>query len=645
MCGIAAFFSRKRPLSKDILSRATATLFHRGPDSQQHWLSADHRVGLGHTRLSIIDLAGGDQPIVSEDGKLRIIVNGEFYDFERIRASLQSDGHQFRTRSDSEIALHLYEDWGVHCVQQLRGEFAFVLWDEANQVLFAARDRFGIKPLYYAMHEDALYLASEVKALFALGVPARWDSEYFHQHATGPAMPDRSLFEGVFQVPPGHYLVATRNGLRLHRYWEFYYSPAAELACDRRPERAWVEEFAGVFDEAVRLRMRADVPVGCYLSGGIDSCAVLGFAARHSTTPIDAFTLTFDQDAYNEGPIAREMAAKAMANFHPIPIKQRDIAENFSEAVFHSETLFANGHGVSKFLLSRAVRDAGFKVVYTGEGSDEILGGYVHFRTDMLQHNSQGQDPAEVGRLLHELKAANSVSRGLLLPEGETKSLGRLAKVLGFVPGCLQVWAGWGEKRLGLFADDFSAHFRDRDSSRMLLDTFDIPAVLTGRDPLNKSLFLWAKSFLPTYILNLLGDRMEMAHSIEGRVPFLDHHVVEFLGRVPVSLKIRGLTEKYLLRQAAQPVITDAVYRRQKHPFVSPPATITPTERFHEMVQDTLRGPELAAVPFFDQGKVVRLLDSLPRMSEAEAVAWDPHLIYVLSACVLHQRFQLSAKF
>src|SRR6516162_7099090 len=209
MCGIAAFFSRKEPVSGEILKRATARLHHRGPDGQHHWLSADGHVGLGHARLSIIDLVGGDQPIANEDGKLRIVVNGEFYDFKRARADLERNGHRFRTKSDSEIALHHYEDWGVHCVQHLRGEFAFVLWDEANPMLFAARDRFGIKPLFYAVHKDTLYLASEVKALFSMGVPARWDSEYFYQHATGPALPDRSLFHGIYQVPPGHYLIAT----------------------------------------------------------------------------------------------------------------------------------------------------------------------------------------------------------------------------------------------------------------------------------------------------------------------------------------------------------------------------------------------------------------------------------------------------
>jgi asparagine synthase (glutamine-hydrolysing) len=644
MCGIAAFFSSGSHLSAGILKRATNSLQHRGPDSQGVWVSPDQHVGLGHARLSIIDLTTGDQPIANEDDRMRIVVNGEFYDFERQRRELERRGHRFRTRSDSEIALHLYEEYGAHCVQHLRGEFAFVLWDEPNQTLFAARDRFGIKPLYYTVHGDTLYLASEIKALFAAGVPARWDHEYFYQHATGPAMSDRTLFQGIHQLPPGHYLTATPGGVRAFRYWEFNYPPADELAAGSRDERDYIEEFAAVFEEAVRLRMRADVPVGCYLSGGLDSCAVLGFASRLSRSPIQAFTLTFDQAAYDEGDIAREMAQRAGANFCPIRIKQSDIADHFADAIWHSETLFSNGHGVSKYLLSRAVRDAGYKVVYTGEGSDEIFGGYVHFRADMLQHNVQGQDPAEVQRLLKELERANAVSRGLLLPAGETGSLASAERLLGFVPACLKVFAAQGQQRLSLFDPDFKARFVGRDSTRLFLDGLDLAGVLSGRDPLNKSLFVWAKSFLPNYILNLLGDRMEMAHSIEGRVPFLDHHVVECVCRAPVSLKIRGLTEKYLLREAARPAITETVYYRQKHPFLSPPVATVPSERFYEMLQDTLRGPVLASVPFYDQEKVIALLDRLPAMSSSDHVGWDPVLMSVLSACVIQERFGLDSK-
>jgi len=644
MCGIAAFFSPDRRLSAETLKRTTESLHHRGPDSQGIWLSLHRRAGLGHARLSIIDLTTGDQPIANEDERAHIVVNGEFYDFERQRRELEGRGHAFRTGSDSEIALHLYEEFGAHCVQHLRGEFAFVLWDEKNQTLFAARDRFGIKPLYYAVHDGTLFLASEIKALFAAGVPARWDHGYFYQHATGPAMSDRTLFDGVYQVPPGHYLTATPGAMRVLRYWDFNYPTAADLAADPRDDRACVEEFAAVFEEAVRLRMRADVPVGCYLSGGLDSCAVLGFAARLSSSPIQAFTLTFDQAAYDEGDIAREMAARAGANFHPIPIKQSDIADHFADAIWHSETLFSNGHGVSKYLLSRAVRNAGYKVVYTGEGSDEIFGGYVHFRTDMLQHNTQGQDPAEIQRLLEQLEAANRVSHGLLMPAGKTGSLESAERLLGFVPGCLKVFAAQGQQRRTLFDRDFEAQFAGRDSARLFLDGLDVPTVLGGRDPLNKSLFIWAKSFLPNYILNLLGDRMEMAHSIEGRVPFLDHHVVECVCRAPVSMKIRGLTEKHLLREAAKPLITETVYRRQKHPFMSPPMTTVPKERFHQMMQDTLRGPVLASLPFYDQKKVIALLDQLPAMSDSDRVGWDPALMSVLSACVIQERFGLGSK-
>jgi asparagine synthase (glutamine-hydrolysing) len=642
MCGIAAFFSRDKCISAERLKRATNSLHHRGPDSQGVWLSPNQRVGLGHTRLSIIDLTTGDQPITNEDDQLHIVVNGEFYDFERQRRDLEKRGHLFQTRSDSEIALHLYEEFGAHCVQQLRGEFAFVLWDEANQTLFAARDRFGIKPLYYAIHNNTLYLASEIKALFVAGVPARWDHESFYQAATGPAMPDRTLFDGVYQVPPGHYLTATTNGMRILRYWEFYYPPADELGADTRDGSAFVEEFTAVFEEAVRLRLRADVPVGCYLSGGLDSCSVLGFAARLSSSPIQAFTLTFDQAAYDESEIAREMAARAGAKFHPIPIKQSDIADNFADAIWHSETLCGNGHGVSKYLLSRAVRDAGYKVVYTGEGSDEIFGGYVHFRIDMLQYNTQGQDAAEVERLVQRLEVANSVSRGMLMPAGETGPLESVERLLGFVPGCLKLFGAGGQQRQTLFDADFKARFAGRDSIRLFLDSLDLPGVLNGRDPVNKSLYVWAKSVLPNYILNLLGDRMEMAHSVEGRVPFLDHHVVECVCRAPVSLKIRGVTEKYLLREAAKPVIIETAYRRQKHPFLSPPATMVPTELFHQMMQDTLRGPILGSLPFYDQKKVVALLDQLPEMSDSERMGWDAVLTSMLSACVIQDRFGLG---
>jgi asparagine synthase (glutamine-hydrolysing) len=642
MCGIVAFYSRRDPLPDGALERATARLHHRGPDGQRHWVSADGLVGLGHARLSIIDLATGDQPIASEDGRTRIVVNGEFYGFEPIQRELEARGHRLRTRSDSEIALHLYEDFGAQCLHHLRGEFAVVLWDEARRTIFAARDRFGIKPLFYAWHRDTLYFASEVKALFAAGVPARWDGEsVFHAVAFGGHQV-RTLFDGVHQIPPGHYMMATEKHVQVSQYWDFDY-PGASLTAPARSDADYAAEFRHELEESVRIRLRADVPVGVYLSGGLDSCAVLGLAARHHPEPIRAFTLTFEQAAYDEGPIAREMAALAGAQFNAIPIRQQDLADHFADAIAQAETLCVNAHGVAKYLLSRAVRDAGYKVVITGEGSDEILGGYPHFRRDMLLYNREGQDPAAIAELLEWLDSQNTVSRGLLLPDGDIGPVDRVRRVLGYVPSWIETFSSRGVKMRPLLSRALLERYGPTEGTYPILDDIDVGGQLTGRDPLHQSLYLWSKTVMAGYILTMLGDRMEMAHSIEGRVPFLDHRLVELIRSQPVNQKIRGMTEKYVLREAVRDVITDTVYRRQKHPFLSPPATLSPDGTFHTYVQDILRGPVLASMPFFDQRQVVQLLDSLPSMDTGARTANDQVLMLLVSMCVLHERFGLAA--
>jgi asparagine synthase (glutamine-hydrolysing) len=398
-----------------------------------------------------------------------------------------------------------------------------------------------------------------------------------------------------------------------------------------------------VLEEAVRLRLRADVPVGCYLSGGLDSCAVLSLAAKYRSDPIRAFTLTFDRPDYDEEKEAKEMAANVGADFFPIPIRQDDLADHFADAVLQSETFCINAHGVAKYLLSRAVRNANYKVVLTGEGSDEILGGYAHFRRDMLLYNREGQNPDEVAALLNDLEKANPVSRGLLLPHGEARPLDHVQRLLGFVPSWIETFSARAAKMEELLACDFFGKFGHCKSYHALLSDIDVRQQLEGRDPVHQSLYLWAKTLLPTYILTVLGDRMEMAHSVEGRVPFLDHHVVEVIRSQPVSQKIHGMTEKYVLREAVRDVITDTVYRRQKHPFLSPPATLNPKEKLSVLVHDTLRGSSLAAIPFFDQKKVANLLDSLSTMDEGSQVANDQVLMILVSACVLQERFHLAS--
>jgi asparagine synthase (glutamine-hydrolysing) len=618
-------------------------LHHRGPDGRQHWMASDGRAALGHTRLSIIDLTTGDQPISNEDRTIHIVVNGEFYDFERIRCELEARGHGFRTKSDSEIALHLYEDYGPECLHHLRGEYAFVIWDERNQRIIAGRDRFGVKPLFYAEHNGALYLASEVKALIAMGVPARWSSDAVY--AGGFVLPgERTLFDGVYAVPPGHFLRATREAHRVHQYWDVDY-PRDDAPHVPRSDADYIAGFRDVLEQAVKTRLRADVPVGCYLSGGIDSCAVLGLASLHHDGPVRAYTLTFDGAQYDESVIAEEMAKRAGAIYQPIPMKQADLATNFRAAVIQSEIPFINGHTVAKYMLSRAVRESGYKVVITGEGSDEILAGYPHFRRDMLLHYTTGQDQAETERLLRELLENNQVSRGLLLPEGDVDTGTVCQTLLGSVPSWLEAMTGTASRMRAFMQDDFLEARRGTDIVGSLLSSLDVERRLKGRNAVHSALYLWAKTILPHYILSNLGDRMEMSHSIEGRVPFMDHHVAEYLQRVPVSLKIRGMTEKFILREAVKDVVTKTVYERQKHPFLSPPATLHRDEPLYALMQDTLRGSAAASVPFLDQKKLIETLDGLakPGTDFGQHVVTDQVLTLALSFVFMHEGLGISS--
>ena len=548
MCGILGVFSDKGNLNMETLEKATATLYHRGPDGRRVWMSEDRKIGLGHTRLSIIDLEGGDQPLKNEDGSIHAVVNGEIYDFERIRSELQAKGHRFRTASDSEVLIHLYEDLGLDVLNELRGEYAFIIWDSRTQRVIAGRDRFGIKPLYYSFQQGTLFLGSEVKALLAAGVPAEWDDESFYigSHLGFTPMQNRTLFKGIFQVPPGHVIVADKYQHRMHSYWDFNY-PLKEMHNNNLSDEEAIETFRNYFDEAVKLRLRSDVPVGVYLSGGLDSCAILGTVAKFRGSGVKAFTIGFQDAIYDETAVAKEMAQFTNADFNSFDVTPKSLAENFVDSIWHCETTVANSHTVAKFMLSEYVRDSGYKVVLTGEGSDEILGGYAHFAQDMLLHTE------------------NHVNSSF--PDDNA-----IKRRLGFVPSWMKKLISSSNNIKNLFSKEMNAKFSGLDPYSMFLDDQDVKNQLQGRHILNQSQYLWSKLLLPNYLLCSLGDRMEMAHSVEGRVPFLDHKLVEFVTTLPVSFKIRNMTEKYILREAARPVITNTIYERKKQPFIAPPS-------------------------------------------------------------------------
>ncbi len=635
MCGIVSLISARVPVDPVRLQRATGALSHRGPDGEGRWFSKDGTAALGHRRLSIIDLATGAQPISNEDGTIHIVVNGEFYGFEDIRRDLRAKGHRFSTASDSEVALHLYEERGIDFVHDLRGEFALILYDENRKRLVAARDRFGIKPLCHAEGPDGtFYAASEAKAIIAAGFPASWDEyAFFHACNVQYVPTDRTLFKGIHQLPPGHLLIVQDGKQELKSYWDLDYP--AEPVAGRETDADWIALFGNEFEAAIRLRLRADVPVCCHLSGGLDSSAVAAMSTRIAARPPACFTVSFDAEGYDELPVAREMAERMGAALHVVPVSQDDLVKNIPEAVYYSEGLSINGHLAGKFLLNRAIRAAGFKVTLTGEGADEVLAGYPHLREDMIE-----QDEALAHRRAG-LYQSNDKLAGVFLAHGDTLPLQGVADRLGFVPSFLRAKASLGFRMSGLLSADFAGRMQGHDIYRDVIDAFDVPRQLAGRHVVNQSSYLWTKLTLATYILRTLGDGCEMAHSIEGRLPFLDHKLFELARRMPMTMKIRDLVEKHVLREAVRPLLTETIYKRQKHPFIAPPVSRFSNAALDGFIQDTLRSAAFAAMPFFDARKTRDWLDSLPRQSAQDRVAAEPVLMLLLTSFVIHQKFKL----
>jgi asparagine synthase (glutamine-hydrolysing) len=634
MCGIVAIFNNERPVAPGSLHSAVDALIPRGPDEQNTWFSDDRRLALGHARLNIIDLETGTQPIVSEDGRLHIIHNGEFYDYERITRDLESRGHVFRTRSDSEIALHLYQEMGVACFEHLRGEFAFVIWDQENETLFAARDRFGIKPLFYIEDSEGVKLASEAKALFASGVNAAWDHESVFQNLFFSFDQDRTLFKNVRQLPPGHYMTARRGAVVIKRYWDINY-PEADAAHPHTSETECIENVRTFLDEAIRLRMRADVPVGCYLSGGVDSSSVLGIASRYSEGKVTAFTIAFDHPDYDESGPARRMAEFAGADFRPIAVTGTDFADVFHDAVWKGEMIHYNAHGAARYHLSRAVQRDGYKVVIGGEGADELFAGY-DFSSAALASGSSGGIT----------KWAKMFGR-LIRPKTDTERriaaaspwLARLGKTLAFPPHLTDYVADKFDFLHSIVAPEFAVQFAKRDPYREFFRQFDYRKTLYGREPAKQILYLWMKSLFVNYVL--AAERLDMANAVEVRLPFLDHKLFEYASSIPGSMLAKNGTIKYLLREAVKPYVTDEVYRGLKQPFLAPPTTRRNEDAMYVMLQDILRSESFASVPFFDRNAVTKLLDELTTMDDTARATMDPVLFMMASVAVLHERFDL----
>lgn len=611
---------------------ALASIAHRGPDGEGQWWSEDGSVGLGHRRLALVDLEGGAQPLVHAGSRpIVAVVNGELYDEGgRLRAQLEAKGHRFATRSDSELLVHLYREHGLTCVDHLRGEFAFLLWDAQEGQLVAARDRFGIKPLVFARFGGGLHFASETKALFELGLARRWDEACLAAAFSQQSLPlGKTLFAGVEELPPGHLLIATREELKIRRYWDLDLPAEPEAAAD---ERELIEEFRRRLAVSVALRRRGDTPVAYCLSGGVDSNSVLALGADDARSPLDAFTLSFEDADYDELALAEQGAAAQCARLHCITVSPLDVLDQLDDAVQHGEGLTINGQLSAKFMLSRALCEAGYKVALTGEGSDEMLMGYAHLRRDLL-----GEDASAT------LLEGNRVSAGLMLPSREAELAPELESAhtrLGHVPSYLRAKEEMTRPLRALLRADLRSPKSAGDRLAALLAR--VPSdQIEGRPPHRQGQYLWSRHVLAGYILRTLGDGSEMANGVEGRPPFLDHELFEFCRDLPAGMLLREGRDKFILREAMREQVPSSILDREKHPFLLPPLSALREPRVRDALQARLHAA--SRLPIVDSDAVRRFARDLTGFEGDTARPLDPSIMLLISAEALGRRLRLSA--
>ncbi len=648
MCGIVGYWRLDglETRARANLSAMMDLLVHRGPDGRGQHLDPARGLAMGHTRLKIIDLHTGDQPLLSPDGQTVLTANNEFYDFKPIRAGLSCLGERFASKSDAEIALALYRRHGLDFVDQLRGEFAFALYDGVEERLVLVRDRFGIKPLYIHQTDNAIYWASEIKALLCHPeVPRRLDRKAALNQMMQTMVPGTTAFAEIEAVRPGHMLVLRRRGDRLERdervYWDINFPKAKDRSGHAGPDE-WVEGVRDRLVDAVRVRLEADVPVGCYLSGGIDSCSILGIATAMQQSPVKAYTISFDDPAYDESSIAAEMARATGAEQEVLHLRARELyGDYFSRVVWHAERTFYNTLAVAKWHMSRRVRESGYKSVITGEGSDELFSGYPFFKKDLFIHAAaEGDQSQDFAALRAQMEASNAVFEGAILAE-ERAVHPAWVELIGFTPSWIQPWILTLDVARPLMAASVRDELADYDPVAAIANTID-RSQLEGRHLLDRVQYSWIKTMLEGQILTWGGDRVDMANSMESRPAFLDHNVAEFARMIPPEFRIHDGTEKWVLREAMRGILPRVLYEREKFAFMAPPSNTDPQKRaaIDALIDRHASRDALVEAGLFDPDRVAAFF-AMSRASEdrAQAVRYDILINHILGLQILHQEF------
>ena len=639
MCGIAGVVALAEglpPPDLACLQAMVAALEHRGPDEFGYY--RDSLAGLGHARLSIIDLATGQQPLSNEDGTLWVVFNGEIFNYVELRAELAALGHRFRTRSDTEVVVHAWEAWGEAAFARFNGQFAVALWDSSARQLTLARDPFGVQPLYLCQQGGRLWFASEVKALFAgqPELPRRFDPLGLAETFTfWSAVAPQSVFEGITELEPGHVRTVSEKGSTDRAFWAPRYARDDRLLAGSLDEAA--ERVRAALEEAVRLRMlRADVPVGSYLSGGLDSSLVAALGRRVKGDKFRTYSIRFQDAEYDETAYQREVARLIESEHCEIVVGREDIAEAFPRVVRHAERPLLRTAPSPLFLLSRLVHQSGIKVVLTGEGADEMFAGYDLFR--------EGKVRRFWGRMPQSRQRPRLLER--LYPYLARSPMAQQAMAREFFGRDREQWRAPGFAHRTrwrstaalqrLFAPALRARLGEGEVEGRLLA--GLPPEFRGWTPLAQDQYLEVRTLLSPYLLSSQGDRMLMAHSVEGRFPFLDPNVVALANALPDSYKLRVLDEKHILKRAARGLVPDAVLRRSKQPYRAPDALSFMAAKPPEWIEDVLAREALLEAGIFDPEPVESLWRKCrsQRADRQFSNADNMALVGVLSTQLLH---------
>jgi asparagine synthase (glutamine-hydrolysing) len=598
VCGICGKlnFDPESGVSRTLLKAMADSIAHRGPDDEGYYVSG--QIGLGFRRLSIIDLAGGHQPLSNEDGSVWIVFNGEIYNYQELRSFLVAKGHVFRTESDTEVIVHLYEEEGEACLKKLRGMFGFAIWDQRQHELFLARDRVGIKPLYYGITEHSLLFGSEMKALLA-------DPEL--KRELSPAMIDRfltfdyvpgdeTLLKNIYKIPPGSYMVVKNGKREIKSYWDLEFSPGSLNFDDAR------EQLLELLEESVRLHMISDVPVGFLLSGGVDSTAMLSLAARKTEREISSFTVGFSDSGFaDERPYARLAAKQYGSVHHEITISSKEFVDFLPRYVWHMEEPVCEPPAVALYYVSKLARNY-VKVLISGEGGDEAFAGYPNYRSVRIVEKFKSLAGRSTGAVSAALALLNRVAHSQLIEK--------------FLPLLNTPFDSYYFSRTSSPFKFFNAHANELYSSDFvqsiskeysLQPLRELMAHSYDYDVVSRMLYVDTKTWLPDDLL-VKADKITMANSVELRVPLLDHKVLEFAASLPSNFKVRGLATKYIAKESLKDQVPKAILDRKKAGFPVPYAIWLRTD-LRDWIHDILMDREALNRNYFQKKTIQKLLD------------------------------------